>query len=306
MAKAVRFDKFGGRDVLQLIDVEVPDPGPGRVTVEVRATGLNPGEAAIRVGALEAMFPTEFPTGEGSDFAGVVSQTGDDVTAFVTGDEVLGWTDERAAHAEYVEVPAEQLVRKPAAVPWSVAGSLKVVATTAYAVVEAVGAGEGDLVAVSAAAGGVGSVVVQLLKLRDAEVIGIASETHHDWLRSVKVAPVAYGPGLVDRIRDHAPDGLAAFVDLFGPEYVDLAVDLGIPPERIFSIISFERAGQVGARLVGGDETSTPSVLAEMVNLVAGGLITVPVAATYPLSEVRAAYAELEERHTRGKIVLIP
>jgi NADPH:quinone reductase-like Zn-dependent oxidoreductase len=306
MAKAVRFDRYGGTEVLYIADLEVPHPSPGELVVAVRAAGINPGEAAIREGYMDSMFPASFPSGEGSDLAGVVSETGEGVESFAVGDEVLGWTDRRASHAEYVSVPEDHLVYKPPNLSWEAAGSLFVVGTTAYAAVRAVGAGPSDTVVVSAAAGGVGSITVQLLKVRGAEVIGIASKANHAWLASVGVTPVAYGDGLAERIRAAAPNGVDAFIDTFGEDYVRLAIDLGVERDRIDTIIAFEVAQQTGVKAEGSRMAASTEVLTELADLVASGRITVPIAATYPLDQVRAAYTEIEKRHTRGKIVLIP
>src|SRR5665213_2123149 len=139
MARAVRFDDYGGVDVLEVRDVEPPEPGPGQVLVEVRAAGINPGEDKIRSGALHEMWPSTFPSGEGSDLAGVVTTLGEGAHGVAVGDEVIGWTDERGSHAELVVVPAEHLTPKPDGVSWEVAGALFVVGTTAYAAVHAVG-----------------------------------------------------------------------------------------------------------------------------------------------------------------------
>jgi NADPH2:quinone reductase len=306
VARAVRFDRYGGRDELYVADIDMPSPGPGEVVVEVRAAGINPGEAAIRTGALHDMFPATFPSGEGSDLAGVVTAVGPGVTEFAVGDEVLGFSFRRSSHATHTAVPVDQLIRKPPQLSWEVAGSLYVVGVTAYAAVRAVAPQPGETVAVSAAAGGVGSVVVQLLVLRNARVLGIAGPGNFDWLRARGVTPIAYGDGLADRLREAAPDGIDAFIDLFGPDYVQLAVDLGVAPERIDTIIAFEKAGEVGAKTEGSAETSTPEVLTEMANLVATGAIEFDIAATYPLDRVADAFAELERRHTHGKIVLLP
>jgi NADPH:quinone reductase len=304
--RAVRFNEYGGRDVLYVGDIPMPEAAPGEVVVQVRAAGINPGEAAIRQGALKARFPGEMPSGQGSDLAGVVSAVGPGVTRFAVGDEVLGFSWRRSSHAEYVAVPVNQLVPKPAGLSWPRAGALYVVGVTAYAAVHAVDAGPNDTVVVSAAAGGVGSVTVQYLRVKGATVVGIASEANHAWLKEHDVVPVAYGDGLADRIRAAAPDGVDAFIDLFGPGYVDLAVELGVAPERIETIISYEKAQQVGAKMEGSSDASTPEVLAEMADLVATGRIELPIARTYPLDQVRDAFAELEQRHTRGKIVLLP
>jgi NADPH2:quinone reductase len=306
MAKAVRFDHYGGRDVLYLAEVEVPYPADGEVVVRVKAAGVNPGEAAIREGRLHERYPATFPSGEGSDFAGAVHEVGDGVMPWAVGDEVLGWAHNRASHAEYVTVPAGQLVAKPPALSWEVAGSLYVVGCTAYAAVRVVESGPGDTVVVSAAAGGVGSIVAQLVQVRGARAVGIASARHHDWLRSIGVTPVAYGEGLVGRIRAAAPSGVDAFVDTFGPEYVHLAVELGVGPARINTIIAYDAAAEVGAKTDGSMAATSAKVLAEMADLVASGRIVVPIAGTYPLEKVIDAYAEVEQRHTLGKVVLIP
>ncbi len=306
MARAVRFDKYGDRDVLYIADVEIPEPAAGEVIVEVRAAGINPGETAIRAGALKERFPATFPSGEGSDLAGVVSSVGDDVREFVVGDDVLGWSWRRSSHAEYVAVPVTQLIRKPTQLSWEVAGSLYVVGCTAYAAVQAVDAGQGDTVAVSAAAGGVGTVVVQLLRTKGATVLGIASPPNHGWLAAHAVIPVAYGDGLAERLQAAAPNGIDAFIDLFGPQYVELAAELGIAPDRIETITARDKAQELGTKAKGSADASTTDVLSEMADLVASGQIKFPIAATYPLEKVRDAFAQLEQRHTHGKIVLIP
>jgi NADPH:quinone reductase-like Zn-dependent oxidoreductase len=180
--KAVRFDKYGGIDVLRVADVPAPEPAQGEVLVKVKAASINPGEAKIREGLLHARWPATFPSGEGSDLAGIVSKIGVGVKGFTVGDEVIGFTDRRASHAEYVIVEAQNLTRKPANVSWEVAGSLAIAGSTAYASVRAVSLKPGDAVAVSGAAGGVGSIAVQLARRAGAEVIGIAGPANHDWL----------------------------------------------------------------------------------------------------------------------------
>jgi NADPH2:quinone reductase len=305
-ARAVRFDRYGGREVLYVADIDMPSPGPGEVVVEVRAAGINPGEAGIRSGAMHEMFPATFPTGEGSDLAGVVTTVGPDVTEFAVGDEVLGFSFRRSSHATHTAVPVNQLIRKPPQLSWEVAGSLYVVGATAYAAVRSVAPQPGDTVAVSAAAGGVGSLVVQLLVLREARVLGIAGPANAEWLRARGVTPIAHGDGLAARLREAAPDGIDAFIDLFGPDYVQLAVDLGVAPERIDTIIAFQKAGEVGAKTEGSVDASTPEVLTEIAGLVATGAVEFDIAATYPLDQVADAFEELEKRHTHGKIVLLP
>ncbi len=306
-ARAVRFDHYGGRDVLYIADIPMPVPGPGEALVEVRAAGINPGEAAIRTGALHERFPAGFPSGQGSDLAGVVLALGDDADGFAVGDEVLGFSWQRSSQATHVVVPTTQLIRKPAQLSWEVAGSLYVAGCTAFATVRAVAPQSTDTVAVSAAAGGVGSIVVQLLAHRGVRrILGIASPANDGWLTDHGVVPVNYGDDLRERLSAAAPDGIDAFVDLFGPDYVQLAFDLGVATDRIETIASFEKAAELGTKAEGSMTASTPEVLTEMAGLIADGTIEIPIAATYPLDRVSDAFAELEQRHTRGKIVLIP
>jgi NADPH:quinone reductase len=303
--RAVQFDEYGGLDVLTVREVELREVGKENVRVEVRAAGINPGEAAIREGKFDGG-SGKLPSGQGSDLAGVVAEVGIDVTGFAPGDEVLGWSWERSSQATDCVVPAEQLISKPTDLSWEAAGALYVVGVTAFAATRAVDLGEGDTVVVSAAAGGVGTVAVQLAQVRGAQVVGLASEDHHDWLREHGVTPVAYGEGVLERIIEATPRGIDAFIDLFGPEYIDLALQLDVAPERIETIIAFERAKEVGAKAEGSTDATTPEILGEMAELVASGRIELPIAATYPLDEVREAFQQLEDRHTLGKIVLLP
>ena len=304
--KAVRFDEYGGIDVLQVRDVEDPVPGPGQVLVAVKAAGINPGEIAIREGRLHERWPASFPSGEGTDLAGVVQSVAPDVTAFTAGDEVLGWTEERASHAELVVVPADQLTAKPASVSWEVAGSLFVVSFAALASVQAVAPQEGETVVVSAAAGGVGSVAVQLARRTGATVIGLAGERNHDWLRRHDIVPVTYGDGQAERIREAAHGTIDAFIDTFGDGYVDLAIELGVAPQRINTIIDYAAVERLGVHGQGTHAIANATQLAEITRLVADGSLEIPIARTFALDQVRDAFRELAERHSHGKIVLLP
>jgi NADPH:quinone reductase-like Zn-dependent oxidoreductase len=303
--KAVRFDRYGGSDVLDVVDVPIPEPGPGQVLVQVKAAAINPGEAKIREGLLHSRFPATFPSGEGSDLAGIVTATGAGVTAFAAGDEVLGYTDTRSSHAEYAVTEAADLTPRTAGVPWEVAGSLHVAGATAWAAVRAVAAAEGDTVVVAGAAGGVGSIAAQLARLAGATVIGLAGETNHVWLAEHGIIPVSYGDGVIERIRTAAPR-VDALIDTQGGDYVQIALDLGISPERIDTIVNFDAVAKHGVKADGNAAGASAAVLAELAGLVAAGELEVPIAGTFPLSQVRDAYAELAGGHIRGKIVLIP
>ena len=314
MARAVRYEQFGGVEVLQVAEVSRPVPGPGRVLVRVKAAGINPGEAKIRSGALAGRWPSTFPSGQGSDLAGVVAEigpdaagAGPDAAGFAVGDEVIGFTHNRASHAEFVVVEAGHLVRRPPNVPWEAAGALFVAGTTAYAAVRAVAAGPDDTVVVAGAAGGVGCIAVQLAAAAGATVIGLASEANHQWLAGYGVTPVTYGTGVADRIRAAAAGGVVdAFIDTVGSGYVELALELGVRPDRIDTIADFTAPAKYGVKLEGNSAAASAGVLAELAAMIDKGQLEIPIAAVYPLAEVQAAFRELAQGHTRGKIVLRP
>ncbi|MFF0866265.1 NADP-dependent oxidoreductase [Nonomuraea sp. NPDC003560] len=307
MTKAVRYDEFGGIEVLRVDEVDRPSPGSGQVLVRVKAAGINPGEAAIRTGAMADIFPSTFPSGQGSDLAGIVAEVGAGVDRFAVGDEVIGFSERRAAQAELVLVDVDNLTPKPDGVSWEVAGGLYVAGVTAWRAVHSVRLDIGETVVVSAAAGGVGSFAVQLARRAGATVIGLASEHNHGWLRTHGVIPVAYGDGVIDRIKAAAPSGIDAFIDAYGGGYVEMALALGVAAERIDTIADFAAATRYGVKTEPGTNARPGAeVLAELAALIADGHLEVPIANVYPLTQVRQAYTELERRHTHGKIVLSP
>jgi len=306
--KAVRFDEYGDVDVLTVADVPVPDPGAGQVLVRVKAAGINPGEAKIREGLLHALWPATFPSGQGSDLAGVVDRLGPGVTTVAAGDEVIGWVDTRSAQAEYAVVDADNLAGKPADVPWEVAGALGVAGFTAWAAIRAVNLKAGDTVAVSGAAGGVGSLTVQLARRAGATVVGIAGQHNQEWLREHGAIPVRYGEDLVGRIFDAllTTPQVDAFIDTHGGDYVEFAInELGVEPSRVDTIANFDAVREYGVKSEGNAAGASAANLAELARLIAAGELEVPIAATYPLDQVREAYERLATGHVRGKIVLL-
>jgi NADPH:quinone reductase-like Zn-dependent oxidoreductase len=307
MPKAVRFEEYGGIDVLAVRDVPRPEPGPGQVLVAVRAAGINISEAKIRQGIVREIFPATFPSGQGSDLAGQVEEVGADVTGVAVGDEVIGFTNNRASHAEYVLVEAANLTPKPAEVPWEVAGALFVAGVTGFATVRAVSPTAGEAVVIAGAGGGVGVFAVQLALRTGARVVALASERHHPRLRERGAVPVAYDDGVHERITA-AADGtpVAAFIDLVGDSYVELALELGIARDRIDTIVDFPAIAKYGVKGEGGAAAASAATLAELAEAIAAGDLVVPIQRTYPLDEVRAAFTELEAGHVEGKIVLIP
>ena len=308
MTKAVQFDSYGGIDVLEVRDVPRPVAAAGEVLVEVRAAGINISEAAIRAGAVHDLFPATFPSGQGSDLAGVVAELGSGVGGFAVGDEVIGFSMRRSSHAEYVTVPGNQLTPRPAAVPWEVAGSLFVAGATAYAAVRAVLLQPGDTVAIAGAAGGVGSIAVQLARRAGATVLGVAGPSNDAWLAEHGAVPVNYGDDLPARLRAAAQSGrIDALLDFFGSGYAAMAVeDLQVPRDRVDTIADFDAVERLGVLSAGGADAATAAVVAELADLVARGELEVPIAGVFALDDVRDAYRELEMRHTRGKLVLRP
>ncbi|MBK4347506.1 NADP-dependent oxidoreductase [Lacisediminihabitans changchengi] len=302
MSLAVSYSAYGGPDVLEIIDVPEPHAGPGQVRVAVRAAGLNAFDYKLR--RSPAVMPSHtLPSRQGSEFAGVIDELGDGVTGLAVGDEVLGWAP-LTAQAEFVVVNATHVAAKPAGLDWASAGGLYSVGNTALRSTDAVAPTAADTVLVSAAAGGVGILAAQFALRTGATVIGTASEQNHEFLRGLGVIPVAYGPGLVDRLRAAAPQGITAVIDNAGEETVLAALELGVAPARINSVVYFEGADKYGISVVGSGK-KTSAELWELARLVASGELVLPIAATYPLAQVREAYERLESRHLRGKVVLL-
>ena len=303
--KAVSFEEYGGPDVLEVVEVAEPSPGSGEVVVRVVAAGTNPGESAIRSGAMKEVYPANFPEGQGSDLAGVISDVGEGVEDVSVGDAVIGLSDSRNAHAEYALLPADRMTPKPENLGWEVAGSLYVVGTTAEVMMRAVRPAEGETVIVSGAAGGVGTLVTQRAVRAGSRVLAVASEANHETLRRWGAEPVTYGDGLEDRIRSLAPDGVQALLDAYGGGYVELALGLEVPADRIETIIDFDAVQRHGVHGDGMSALEDPrSAVAELAGQLASGELELPIKARFPLEQVADAYREVENRHGLGKLVL--
>jgi NADPH:quinone reductase-like Zn-dependent oxidoreductase len=308
MSRAVQFDQYGGVEVLHLVEVPEPVPGDQQLLISVKAAGLNPFETKMRTGLMETQFPVDFPARQGTDVAGVVKAVGPGATGLAVGDEILGSTGRRGAQADFALVPTKSVLPRPANVPWEVAGSIWGVGTTASSMVRAAAVATGDIVLVSGASGGVGVVASQLARHRGAAVIGVASERNHEWLSAHGIIPVAYGDGLEDRLKaatEAAGGPINALLDIAGGGYLELAIRLGVAPERIDTIVDFGKAAEFGAKTDGGAVGGTPEMV-EIAARVASGQLEVPIQASFPLDQVQAAYTELEHGHPRGKVVLVP
>lgn len=303
--EAIVFEEFGGPEVLRLARVEDPHPGPGQVRVRVMAAGVNPMDYKIRRGWMEQVFPTPLPATPGVEFAGVVDETGDGVSGIAVGDDVLGWSA-TGSYATYALADADAVAPKPSGLSWQNAAALIIATDTAHRVLDELAVGAGDTVLVNGAAGAVGSAAVQLAAARGATVIGTASPSNHDYLRVLGATPVAYGDGLVARVREVAPQGIDAVFDVAGRGALPDSIELrGGVTDRVVTIADMDAAKYGVAFSAGGGPRSAVR-LAEDAELAAEGELRVPVAEALPLADASRAQEMSEAGHVRGKVVLIP
>lgn len=308
MSAVVVATDFGGPEVLSVIDQPVPEPGPGEVVVAVRTVGVNPIDYKSYSGAYGAD-RSQLPRRVGSEAAGTIAAVGPDVTRFAVGDDVIAFRAP-GAYAEHVLVAVDELTAKPEAVPWEAAAGLLLTGTTAVHALTAADVGPGETVLVHGAAGGVGLMAVQIARTRRAKVIATASPANHDLLRSLGATPVEYGPGLADRVRAAAPDGVDAATDLIGTdEAIDVSLELVPLRSRIVSIAAFGRADD-GIHLIGGGPGADPgddirrAARATLVEAVEDDALRVIVERTYPLAEAADAHRHIKTGHVTGKLIL--
>jgi NADPH:quinone reductase-like Zn-dependent oxidoreductase len=307
MSRAVIYEAFGGPEVLGLREVPEPHAGPGEVRVRVAAAGLNPMDWMLSsMPEAAARFGITVPSGFGYDFAGVVDEAGGGATGFAVGDRVYGGALGKAV-ADFVIVKtpagaADALFPTPDGISDEVASTLPVAGTTAAAALAAIGLRPGDTVLIGGAAGGVGIFAVQLAKLAGATIIGTASQGTFEFLRQLGAEPVAYGPGLADRVRALAPGGVTAATDLFGTETAETALAIGVPPERISTIAAGPNPPG-GVRPTGGID-APPDALQRITDEILAGKLTVPIAAAFPIGQIRDAVRMQAGRRVHGKIVV--
>lgn len=314
MSKVVVAGGYGGPEQLEVREADVPDPGPGQVTVEVRAAGVNPWDHKVysgKMGADESRLPVPL----GLEVAGVVTAVGDDAEGpsgpIAVGDEVVAHPV-TGGYAEALNVPATSVFLKPPSLSWPEAAGMSLTGVTAFHLVEATGVHEGDTVVVHGVAGGVGLTTAQLAIAQGATVIGTAAEHRHDTLRGYGIVPVAYGDGLADRVRAVAPDGVDVALDTIGTdEAVDVSLELVSDRERVASVAAFGR-GDTGIKLLGSGPGADPGTeirdRARLViaDLAGKGELDVVVARTFPLTEAADAHRLVAEGHAGGKVVLEP
>lgn len=305
-SRAVQLESFGGPEALKLNDVHAPQAGPEQIRVRVTAAGLNPMDWFMTSDADTATrFGLSLPCGFGTDYAGVVDQVGDGVTAFATGDRVFGGALSRAV-ADYVVIDVKGSIatggdahHTPDGVDDRTAATLAIAGCTAAAALAVVTPGPDDTLLIGGAGGGVGVFTVQLARLAGARVIGTGSATSADALRALGAEPVPYGEGLVDRLRALAPAGVTAAIDLYGTETVQAARDLGVPDQRITTI-----AAQVDGITPANGAQAAPGAIEEIARLVAAGQLRVPIAARFPVEQIRTAVKLQAGRHVHGKVVI--
>ncbi|WP_353070667.1 NADP-dependent oxidoreductase [Actinomadura opuntiae] len=297
--KAVRFTRFGGPEVLEIADLPDPRPGPGQVRIAVRAAGVNASDWKKRAGLMDEGLPQTL----GHEAAGVVDELGEGVADVAVGDRVFGFSAEGAAQAELAVLSHYAPV--PPSLDFAGAAALPAAVETATRALDQLGVGSGVTLLVNGASGSVGSAAVQLAVVRGAHVIGTASPANHAYLRELGVEAVAYGEGLVERVRALAPGGVDRALDVAGsgvlPELVELAGGAG----HVVTIADFLGARENGVRFSRGEDGRAVHALGEVGELIEAGRFSLPVARTFPLAEVAEAHRVGEQGRTRGKLVLL-
>jgi NADPH:quinone reductase-like Zn-dependent oxidoreductase len=301
--QAVVFSRYGNAEVLDLLELAVPEPGCGQVRISVRAAAVNPIDWKIRSGALADVMPVELPRVPGIDVAGVIEAVGEDAQGFAVGDAVLGKAL-TGGYGEKTLAQVDRIAAKPTGLSWELAAALPVAATTAHHALDVLNLTSGETLVIDGASGGVGTLAVQLARRRGATVIGTASEPNHDYLRSFGATPVRYGTGLAERIAAIAPGDVDAVLDTAGHGSLSELISLVGDPGRVVTLADFS-AERLGARFLAEEPGNMSAVLAEVAGLAAAGTITVPLA-SYRLADAAAAQRASETGHVRGKLVLIP
>jgi NADPH:quinone reductase-like Zn-dependent oxidoreductase len=299
--RAAAFSEFGGPEVLRTMELPTPSAGPGQVRVRVKAAGVQPYDCAVRGGWTPPGQTGDLPRIPGNEFAGVVDQVGDGVTGIDSGASVLGF-GQLGAYAEYIVIPADQVTPKPPEMPWEVAGGFTAGGQTAHIALGELDFGPGDTVLIHAAAGSVGTFAVQLAVGRGATVIGTARVENHAYLDSLGATPVAYGDGLLDRVRTLAPGGVHAALDGAGGDALEVSLALVKDRSRILTLVEHGRAAELGITVTPNRRSAAR--LAELAAMYARGELRFLVRRTYPLDRAADAHRESETGHGRGKIVI--
>ncbi len=296
--RAARFSRFGGPEVLEIVDLPDPHPGPGQVRIAVRAAGVNPSDWNKRQGLMDEQLPQTI----GYEAAGVVDELGEGVADVAVGDRVFGFSAEGAAQAELAVLSYYAPI--PPSLDFPGAAALPAAVETATRALDQLGVAGGTTVLINGASGNVGSAAVQLAVLRGVRVIGTASAANHDYLRSLGAEPVAYGTGLVGRVHALAPEGVDVALDVAGSGVLPELIELAGGPEHVVTIADFAGAQEHGVRFSSGDAGRAVDALAGIGELIESGRFSVPVVQTFPLAEIAEAHRVGEAGQARGKLVL--
>jgi NADPH:quinone reductase-like Zn-dependent oxidoreductase len=299
--RAIQFDRFGGPEVLQVVELPEPQAGTGQVRIAVQAIGINPIDCKMRSGS-GSFSEAPLPQSTGIDIAGVVDELGEGVSDVAVGDSVFGFSvgasgaAELALMAHYAAIPAQLSFAQAAALP--------VVAEAATRCLELLGVGpqwSGTLL-INGASGAVGLAALQLAREQGARVIGTASAANHDYLRSFGVEPTTYGDGLVGRVRELAPGGVDAALDAAGGAMKDLVQLVG-DPQHVLTLVDFQAAAELGAK--SSSKPSAFDAFAHVAELASEGRFSLAVAQTFAFEDIADAQALLETRHVRGKVIVL-
>jgi NADPH:quinone reductase-like Zn-dependent oxidoreductase len=299
--RAAQFSRFGGPEVLEIVDLPDPHPGPGQIRIVVHAAGINATEWKIRKGLLS--FGAELPQTTGRDVAGVVDEVGEGVTDAAVGDRVFGVSDDGAGAAELALLTYRAPI--PPSLGFVDAAGLPVALETATRSLDELGVGPGITLLINGAAGGIGSTAVQLAIARGARVIGTASTANHDYLRLLGAEPVTYGEGMAERVRALAPDGVDAALDVAGSGVLPELIDLAGGAQNVVTLADFDGAKQYEVRFSNGFQGHAFHALADIGALIEAGRFWLPVERTYPLDKIPEAHRASENGHVRGRLVLV-
>lgn len=297
--KSITFTEYGGPDVLHMVEIEPPRAGSGQVRIVVHAAGVNPSDWKRREGQYREFEKVHFPAGLGVEGAGVVDEVGEGVTDVAIGDAVFGFGENLMAEQAILTYWA----KKPANISFEVAAALPVVSDTATRALDQVGVEPGQTLLVNGAAGGVGTAIVQLARLRGISVIGTASAAKHEYLRNLGAIPTTYGPGLEERARALTPSGIDAAIDVAGSGIIRELIRIVGDPAHVLSVADFS-AEQLGAKFSHGPPIDPPGLFATMSELCSAGAFTMRIDQIFPLDQAIEAQKVSQVGHATGKLIV--
>lgn len=297
--KAARFSRFGGPEVLEIVDLADPHPGPGQIRIAVRAAGINASDWKKRQGLLDE----ELPQTLGYEAAGIVDELGEGVDDVSVGDRVFGLSPDGAAQAELAVLAFYAPI--PPSLDFAGAAALPAAVETATRALDQLGVAGDSTLLISGASGSVGAAAVQIAVARGARVIGTASAANQDYLRSLGAEPTTYGDGLVARVRALAPDGVDLALDVAGSGVLPELIELTGGAEHVVTLTDFAGASEHGVRFSRGDSGRALHAVASVGELVEAGRFALPVGQTFPLAEIAEAHRVGDSGRVHGRLILL-